>query len=255
MQRTTGDVVRGPEPTLEDDDRHAVTRPPPGPSPALLAVAFYAVNLTAIAAAIASGIRKGDLAHRFQEKQSITFFSSNQLAMTALLAAVIYLMRRHLLDRPFGSAAFWLLSSLGFFFLMLDESFQFHEGIDSRLFELVGAGAKNPRVDGLSTALYGFGALLVCWTFRAEIVRVRAAFAFFCAGGVFLAATSALNFGDAPPWRVVAEEATKLLGVCSFLLGHVAAFLGTLSEAPVRPARSRTVLPAPTSEERAPSQA
>ena len=45
---------------------------------------------------------------------------------------------------------------------------------------------------------------------------------------------------DAPPWRVVAEEATKLLGVCSFLLGHLTAFLGTLSEARDRVAAGDT---------------
>ena len=209
-------------------------------SPRLLAVVFYGVNLVAIVSGIASGYRKGDIALRFQEKQSITFFSSNQLAMTALLAAVIYLLRRHVLGRKAGSASFWLLSSLAFFFLMLDESFQFHEGIDSRLFEVFGGGTKNPRIDGLSTALYGLGALAVCWTFRRDILRFRPTFVFFGVGAVFLAATSALNFGDAPPWRVVAEEATKLLGVCSFLLGHLTAFLGTLSEARDRVAAGDT---------------
>jgi hypothetical protein len=195
-----------------------------------LALGCYAVNVIAIVAGIASGYRKGDLAMRFQEKQSITFFSSNQLAMTALLGAMIYLLRRRALGRQAGSALFWLLSSLAFFFLMLDESFQFHEGIDSRLFELFGTGGKNPRIDGLSTALYGLGAVAVCWLFRADILRFRQTFVFFSIGAAFLAATSALNFGDAPPWRVVAEEACKLLGVCSFLLGHLTAFLGTVSE-------------------------
>ena len=199
-------------------------------SPTWIAVAVYTVNVIAIVAGVASGHRKGDIAMRFQEKQSITFFSSNQLAMTALLGVAIYLLRRHGLGRSDRSSIFWLVTGTAFFFLMLDESFQFHEGIDSRLFEAVGAGGKNPRIDGLSTALYGLAALVVCWTFRADILRFQPTFYFFCAGAVFLATTSALNFGDAPPWRVVAEEATKLLGVCSFLLGHIAAFLGTLSE-------------------------
>ena len=207
-------------------------------SPTWLAVAVYALNVTAIVSAVASGYHKGDLSLRFQEKQSITFFSSNQLAMTALLAASIYLLRRHGLGRPVISVLFWLLSSLAFFFLMLDESFQFHEGLDSRLFEAFGAEEKNPRLDGLSTALYGVGAFAVCWTFRADIVRFRATLVFFSVGAAFLAVTSALNFGDAPPWRVVAEEACKLLGVCSFLLGHLAAFLGTLSEVRDRTAAS-----------------
>jgi hypothetical protein len=195
-----------------------------------LAVLVYGVNLAAIAAGISSGYRKGNLALRFEEKQSITFFSSNQLAMTALLAGVIYLLRRRALGWQPASVRFWLLSAAGFFYLMLDESFQFHEGLDSRVLEMVASDATNPRLDGLSTALYGLGALAVCWLFRAEITRFRQAFVFFCVGGVFLAATSALNFGHAPPWRVVLEESCKLLGVASFFLAHLAAFLGTLAE-------------------------
>jgi hypothetical protein len=196
-----------------------------------LAVAIYAVNVVAIVAGIMSGHRKGDIAMRFQERQTITYFSSNQLAMTALLAATVYLVRRHVLGRDVRSTLFWLLSSVGFFFLMLDESFQFHEGMDSRVVDLVAPGAKNPRVDGLSTAVYGLGALAVCWFFRADVLRWRPTFLFFCAGGVFLAATSALNIGDAPPWRMVAEESCKVLGVASFFLGYFAAFLGTVAEA------------------------
>jgi hypothetical protein len=219
--------VRGRDESSEEDN--LMRRWPV--SPVLLAVVFYAVNLVAIVSSIASGQRKGDIALRFQEKQSITFFSSNQLAMTALLAAAIYLLHRHVLRRRAGSASFWLLSSIGFSYLMLDESFQFHEGMDSRVVELVAAGSENPRLDGLSTAFYGLGALAVCWFFRAEILRFPPTVVLFAIGAVFLAATSALNFGDAPAWQVVAEESCKLLGVCSFLLGHLAAFLGTLAEA------------------------
>jgi hypothetical protein len=199
-------------------------------SPKWIAAVVYVVNVAAIVSAVASGHRKGDLAIRFQEKQSITFLSANQLAMTAVVAAAIYLLRRHVLERRTGPTLFWLLSSAAFLFLMLDEGFQFHEGIDSRLFELAGAGDENPRIDGLSTALYGVGAFAVCWLFRTEILRFPATVRFFAVGGVFLAATSALNFGDAPAWQVVLEESCKLLGVCSFLLGFVAAALGTLAE-------------------------
>jgi len=190
----------------------------------------YGVNLAAIGAGILSGYRKGNLALRFEEKQSITFFSSNQLAMTALLGVVIYLLRRRVIGGQPASVRFWLVSAAAFFYLMLDESFQFHEGMDSRLLELLVPDARNPRLDGLSTALYGVGAFAVCWLFRAELTRSTAALAFFGIGGVFLAATSALNFGNAPPWRVVLEESCKLLGVASFFLAYVTAFLGSLAE-------------------------
>jgi hypothetical protein len=221
---------------------HAASGARPWPiSPATLAALVYAVNLAAIVAGVASGHRRGDLALRFEEKQSITFLSSNQLALTALLGWVVYLLRRRALAPQPGSVGFWLLSAAGFFYLMLDESFQFHEGMDSRVLELVDPDAKNPRLDGLSTAVYGLGALVVCWLFRAEITRFPAAFVFFCVGGAFLLATSALNFGDAAAWRVVLEESSKLLGVASFLLAHIVAFLGSLAEVEQRTPRGRDV--------------
>jgi hypothetical protein len=208
-------------------------------SPTTLAVLVYVVNLAAIVAGILSGIEKGNLALRFEEKQSITFLSSNQLAVTSLLGWLTYLLLRRALAPQRASVLFWALSAAGFFYLMLDESFQFHEGMDSRVLELVDRGAKNPRLDGLSTAVYGLGALGVCWLFRAEITRFPAAFVFFCVGGAFLVATSALNFGDAAAWRVVLEESCKLLGVASFFLAHLVAFLGSLAEVERRAPRAR----------------
>lgn len=70
----------------------------------------------------------------------------------------------------------------------------------------------------------------MCWLFRGEITRFQQAFVFLSVGGVFLVATSALNFGDAAPWRVVLEESCKLLGVASFFLAHQAGLLGSLAE-------------------------
>src|SRR5262245_23127940 len=113
-------------------------------SPKVLAVVFYVVNVVAIVASIVSGYRKGDVSMRFQEKQSITFLSANQLAMTAVFAAAVYLVRRHVSGSQSRSVLFWLLSSIGFLFLMLDEGFQFHEGMDSRVFEVFAVGEKNP---------------------------------------------------------------------------------------------------------------
>lgn len=224
-------------PSVEPAPRAARGAPVARPraiSPVPLAALVYSVNLVAIVAGLVSGHRKGNLALRFEEKQSITFFSSNQLAATALLGALIYILRRRALSCRPASAWFWLLSAAGFFYLMLDESFQFHEGMDSRVIELVIPDARNPRLDGLSTAFYGLGALAVCWLARGEITRFSQAFVFFCIGGVFLAATSALNFGDAPPWRVALEESCKLLGVASFFLAYLMAFLGSLAEVEAR---------------------
>ena len=106
-----------------------------------LALAFFLVNLVAISASAISGYRRGNVAYRFEEKQAITFFSSNQLGATSLLAWIIYLLRRRLIriDQAHNrTGLFWVISALGFLYLMLDESFQFHEGMDTGLFRLFG---------------------------------------------------------------------------------------------------------------------
>ena len=118
---------------------------------------------------------------------------------------------------------FWLISAAGFLYLTLDESFQFHEGMDTGVLRLFGY-VENPRLDGLATGLYGLVAAAVCYYYRREILAHRETLVFFCLGGLFLAATSALNIGDAPKWQIVIEETCKVMGVVSFLLGHLAAF-------------------------------
>ena len=84
-----------------------------------LAIAFFLVNIIAIGASTFSGYKRDNLAYRFEEKQAITYFSSNQLGATSLLAWIIYLVRKKLIAT--GPAArrnvlFWMISALGVFF-------------------------------------------------------------------------------------------------------------------------------------------
>lgn len=197
-----------------------------------LAFVLFLVNLVAIAASIFSGYQRGDLAYRFGERQAITYFSSNQLGVTSLLAWIVYLLRKKLIanDQPYDRRVlFWLISAVGFLYLMLDESFQIHEGMDDSVFRLFGHH-ENPGLDGVSTGLYGVAAAAVCYYFRAEILRYRSALVLFCLGGVFLAVTSALDIGKEGPVHIVFEESSKLLGVASFLVAHFAVFFGTLED-------------------------
>ena len=197
-----------------------------------LVVVFFITNLIAIDGCVISSHLRGNVAFRFEEKQAITFFSSNQLAATSLLAWLIYVLRTRLLrggQATRGTPMFWVISAVGFFYLMSDENFQFHEGMDNSLFRMFGHN-ENPMLDGVVTALYGLAAAAVCYYYRAEILRYRSTLALFCLGGFFLAVTSVLDIGEATKAQIVVEESTKLLGVTSFLLGHFAAFLGTLQD-------------------------
>jgi hypothetical protein len=197
-----------------------------------VALTLYTINLIAIVVAAADGVAKGEPALRFQERQAITYLSSNQLAATALLGWILFLLRDRLRR---GDAArdparwFWAVSAVGFFYLMLDESFQLHEGMDSGVARFFGV-KEDPKLDGASTLAYGAAAAGLCYWFRSEIFRYRQTVRLFAAGGVFLVVTSLLNAGEATQPKIVLEESAKLLGVVSFFLGHLAAFARVVSE-------------------------
>ena len=197
-----------------------------------VALIFYTIDLIAIVVAVADGIAKGEPALRFQERQAITYLSSNQLGATALLGWIVFLLRDRLRR---GDAArdhahwFWAVSAAGFFYLMLDESFQFHEGMDNGVARFFGV-KEDPKLDGASTLAYGLAAAGLCYWFRSEIFRYRQTVQLFAAGGVFLVVTSLLDTGQATQPKIVLEESAKLLGVVSFFLGHLAAFAGMASE-------------------------
>src|SRR5690606_33172846 len=73
-----------------------------------------------------------------------------------------------------------------------------------------------------------------CYRFRREIVRNRATVRLFLLGSVFLFLTSVLNAGEASAGQIVLEEVAKLMGVVSFLLGHLAAMVGVVGEVRAR---------------------
>ncbi len=198
-----------------------------------IALIFFLVNLIAIGSSIISGFHHGRLAYRFEEKQAMTFFSSNQLFGTALLAWATYLVQRKLLKRdPWKdlSVFFWPLCAMGFFFLMLDESFQIHEGLDKWLGHAKGMRS-DAGFDGLSTLGYGFVALGVCYYFRKEVLRYRSCLIYYVLGGIFLVLTSVLDLGNESQLQIVIEESFKILGVVSFLLAYLGALLGSVEDA------------------------
>jgi hypothetical protein len=197
-----------------------------------IAIALVLANLIAIAASALDGHHRGNVAYRFEERQAITLLSATQLAATSLLAALVYVLRTRLLRARSGlrgTAAFWVISAAGFLYLMLDEGFQIHEGMDTGIFRLFGS-KHDPMIDGAATALYGVAAAAVIYFYRPEIMRYRETIVFFGLGGAFLALTSVLNLGEQSQAQIAVEESAKLLGVAFFLLGHLAAFFGAVRD-------------------------
>ncbi|MEX2572073.1 MAG: hypothetical protein WD737_12300 [Gemmatimonadota bacterium] len=195
------------------------------------AAVFFAVNIFAIIAAIISGYNMDSLTHRFEERQAITSISAIQLGATALVSWIVYLLRRTfaLNGGKGGGNIFWLISAAGFLYLMLDETFQFHEGMDTTVARLIGVGT-DPMLDGVPTALYGLAAAALCIRYRREVTRYPGMLLFYLLGGFFLAITSVLNAGLASSVQIVIEESAKLLGVVSFFAAHLTALAGTVRE-------------------------
>lgn len=71
---------------------------------------------------------------------------------------------------------------------------------------------------------------MLCFWYRAEILRRRDTLYFFLLGGFFLAVTSLLNVGHETQLQIVLEESAKLMGVASFLLGCLAAFVSSVAD-------------------------
>ncbi len=194
------------------------------------AAVFFACNLVAIVASAISGHARGALAHRFEEKEATTFLSAIQFGATAVLAWTTYLLRERLrIDDRLRDHRFWAICALGFLYLTIDEAFQLHEGMDSAVARFVGV-SEDPMRDGAATALYGLAAAMLCFWYRAEILRRRDTLYFFLLGGFFLAVTSLLNVGHETQLQIVLEESAKLMGVASFLLGCLAAFVSSVAD-------------------------
>ncbi|MEM6611092.1 MAG: hypothetical protein AAF652_02350 [Cyanobacteria bacterium P01_C01_bin.72] len=96
----------------------------------LFAVLF--LETLAIALAIGIAIANGKGAYEyFGEGEPLTIISCLQILVFSILALVIFLREKRSPDeRLFKNAGFWLILSMGAFFLALDDAFSIHEQLD-----------------------------------------------------------------------------------------------------------------------------
>jgi hypothetical protein len=175
---------------------------------------------------IQSGINKNDMMLRFRERQTVTMLSGSLLALTALTSLFIYFLRRKAGEIKV-TALFWLFSSLGFWYLCMDEYFMIHEGIDDWVGSLFGKDIKALNLDNLVIAFYGLLAVGVCYFYRKTILSSKVMFPCLILGGVGLAGTVVFHsFEKVNIVYEVAEESFKLFGVVYFFEAY---FLSMLS--------------------------
>ncbi|MBD3264414.1 MAG: hypothetical protein GF375_04850 [Candidatus Omnitrophica bacterium] len=188
------------------------------------------VNFMIIFFNIKDGLGEGDVMYRFRERQTVTFLSALMLGLTSLTALVIYLLRRRI--SSFGERiGFWLFSSIGFFYLCMDEYFMAHEGMDEWVGSWFGRDIKEMNLDGVVIAFFGLVALAVCFYFRRTIFQNKVMLPFLTVGGICLAGTVICHLGERIHIFVeVAEESFKIVGVSSFFSAYILAFISSLDK-------------------------
>ncbi len=200
----------------------------------IVAVIVLFFNILISFLAVKDGLRQGDIMLRFRERQTLTFVSALFLGFTSLTSLVIYLLKKQVKDFS-QKYNFWLVSSIGFFYLTIDEYFMAHEGLDEGLASLFGKDIKHLNLDNLVIAGFGLLALFICLYFKKEIFLHKEMPIFLGLGSLGLLGTIVFHSFERVNvvWEVV-EEACKLLGVCFFFVAFFLALLSVIKQIPSR---------------------
>jgi hypothetical protein len=141
-------------------------------------------NLLLLSNSIYSGLQKADIGYYFKEAKCVTFFSALFLGLTSFVSGLLaYLHCRR--ERLNPVLNFWSLSSIGFFYLMLDEYFMIHEGMDRAILTALGLPERIYNFDGIILGLFGMAGLIILWKCWEQLCTYKtfitlSLFAFIC---------------------------------------------------------------------------
>ncbi|MDP8259656.1 MAG: hypothetical protein P9L96_01420 [Candidatus Gygaella obscura] len=200
----------------------------------LLCLAIF--NGLVLSICIKEGIDRNNPMLRFNEKEAVTFLSALMLGATSLACLILYLLKRKS-HTYFKKGLFWLITSIGFFYLCLDEYFMAHEGMDEFVgYLLTGKDISHLNLDATLIAFFGLVAICVCIYFFKSIAEHRVLLVFLYLGGFFLALTVTFHFLERINiFLEVAEESLKLIGVSMFFAGFLNALLSFLDDVSIKP--------------------
>ncbi|UCD55125.1 MAG: hypothetical protein JSV93_06355 [Candidatus Omnitrophota bacterium] len=189
------------------------------------------LNCLAIVGSIFMGLNLGDVSFFFQERQSATFVSALQLALTSFMALFIYILGRMIYKKEpenLKLIRIWIISAAIFSFAVIDEYFMLHEGIDGDIATAFFGITENPHLDGLTLSLYGVVAIFLFFRFKEELLKHRPALSLFAIGGLFFLASITLDIKSTEQFRIVLEESAKLIAVAFIFLGHASVLIENL---------------------------
>jgi hypothetical protein len=125
----------------------------------------------------------------FDEGSLITWLSFLQLLLMGFFSYKIYLIKKT--NQKHREHFFWLIASLGFVFMAVDDLGQIHEkleGLIQYILRLEDSFWLN-RLDDLLIGMYGIIAVLMIYNFRQEFKQYQGFFYLFTIGFIFLGCT------------------------------------------------------------------
>jgi uncharacterized membrane protein YsdA (DUF1294 family) len=188
------------------------------------------LNIIICLVAALAGHKKHDAYHYFQERMAMTFISALLLGLTSLCAFTLSYVRKQAALAK-SRLDFWLISSVGFFYLMIDEYFMLHEGMDTPLLKLFGENSQVVNLEGLIFAVMAIFGITIAVKCRREITE-RKDFVVFCVlATVCLAGMILFDLlnQDNPVIKVI-EETFKLTGVTFFFTAYFSAMLSQIKQ-------------------------
>ena len=182
------------------------------------AVAVYVIAYLALALLCAP---HGKPHANFREGKAVDSMSSVFLGMTCALALANFLLRR---DSPDWGKWFWLLMSVAFLFLALDELLEFHEKFGRYIRKSpIGPTKSFRNWNDVIVILYGVAALAGGLSFLPEILRFPRFLTFLIVGGVFYCVHTSIDSLWSGHGHTVPEESMKLFAVASFMVAALVA--------------------------------
>lgn len=190
--------------------------------------------------AVLLGITKENPSLYFKEGQFVTWLSSIQLLITAIVAWNIFKIRRKQ-SRVIGwkePYILWGIIAAGFLYLALDEAVRIHEGLDklTHLIFNIEETAVSDRLDDVILGAYGLIGIGVLYWYKDEFKKFRAAFPLFVTGFILMFIMVELDIisdrndivhifikdvalsGTVNSWLGIAEEIVESLSQAFFIV-------------------------------------
>jgi len=156
----------------------------------------------------------------------VTFLSALILGATSVVAGIISSLL-HKIRSSYAIWNFWLISSLGFFYLCLDEFFMIHEGMDRAILESLGYDRLAWNFDGWILGFLGVVGMIIFLKALKELRVFKDFFCLFILAAVFFVGMvfSDQFLSDGYP-GILVEDGFKLAGVTLFFGAYLAALDG-----------------------------